>query len=300
MEYLLNDNGEKLTLIHGTNRKFTTHDPKKNRTILNDNYQGDWICYSANENVGWKYADAARNQCFDKEDFLEETKKVFSSIDEDAVNFMIELSTTMMENGWEDGWDKAIESFREKNNIDKENASYEFFQKVRTYEQALDFDINDFCDCLEKVEYSKMATPDALNDIVSLFGGGNKIEISCYDIEMLEKMGYSKIIPEPRLLESHVKANNILKTDSREEAKAARQNGYDLVIYSGPDCVDNEPEYLIANPEQIEVKAIHKKVVEQKLMDEDDFYETTYYKIVREEINPSNDLTKKSKRRMKM
>lgn len=67
-----------------------------------------------------------------------------------------------------------------------------------------------------------------------------------------------------------------------------------------PDCVDNEPEYLIANPEQIEVKAIHKKVVEQKLMDEDDFYETTYYKIVREEINPSNDLTKKSKRRMKM
>lgn len=302
MNYLLDENGDKLTLFHGTNRKFTKHNPEKNRTILNDNYQGDWICYTPEESVGWKYAKAARNQYFDKQDFLEETKSVFSKISEESVEFMLDFSKIMMESNSDNCWDNAIENWANKNNVDIDNAPYEFFQKVRGYEEALNFNINDFSDCLESVEYSKMGTSDSLNDIIDFFSGGSSQGIAEHDIEMLKEMGYENIIPEERILEAHVKANNVLKTKSRTAAKNAIDNGYDLVIYSGVDCVDDVPEYLIKDPSQLEMKAVVRKIKHEEYENEDDYSTTTVYRFEREEIKdkePELKNNKRSKNRLK-
>lgn len=284
MDYVLDKNGDKVVIFHGTNRNFLEHKMEKNRTILNDNYQGDWVCYTENEHVGWKYADAARNQFFDKEDFLEETNKVFSKISPDAANMMVEFSKDMMVHGWEKGWEISIDKFAKKENISEDQKDYEFFQEIRRFEQAVDFDINDFCDCLEQVEYSKMGTSDRLNEIVSLFGGGQSRGFSDHDIEMLQTMGYEKIIPEPKIIESHVMANKILETKSRQAAKNARDKGYDLVIYSGADCVDNEPEYLIADPKQLDPIAVTRKIKHEYYEDPDDCSMTVVYKFERENV----------------
>lgn len=91
-------------------------------------------------------------------------------------------------------------------------------------------------------------------------------------------------IPEPKIIESHVMARNILKTENREEAKNARDNGYDLVIYSGVDCVYGEPEYLIADPKQLDVIAVTRKIKHEYYEDPDDCSMTVVYKFERENI----------------
>ena len=45
-------------------------------------------------------------------------------------------------------------------------------------------------------------------------------------------------------------------------------DGYDLVIYSGEGCVDNEPEYLIADPRQVTVKNIIIENIQLEYLDE--------------------------------
>jgi len=300
MEYLLDDNGDKIILFHGTNRKFTEHKMEKNRSVLNNNYQGDWVCYTKDFSVAWKYSSAKRNNQMDKVDFLNETKEVFSKISPEVADFMVDFSEKMMKGGWDTGWDDAVAKFIIDSNVNKETAHFEFSQKIREHESKLNFDINDFCDCLESVEYSNMGSSNSLDDVMSLFsdntsGGG----LGFHDAEMLKGMGYDKILPEERVLESYVKANKVLKTKSRAAAKKARENGYDLVIYSGEDCVDNQPEYLISDPSQIELIAINKRVAYEEEED-DSCYTITSYKVEREKITKVKEPKKRIRSQNRM
>ena len=104
-------------------------------------------------------------------------------------------------------------------------------------------------------------------------------------------------MPEPKVIRSYVEADNILETNSREEAKEARKNGYDLVIYSGPDCVDNEPEYLIAEPSQIKMQSVKIAHKEIEYINESraEWYENVTYS----EKSLVGDTSKENRRKMR-
>jgi hypothetical protein len=256
---------ETITLYHGTNRSFSKHSLEKSRTELNNKFQGDWICYTPSESVAWKYANAARNQCIEKESFFEETENYLNNNfpDEKLNLFIIETFKILMNDIFDEAWDIIPDKYSKAFNIPSDVASKHFFDRLREYE-TIDpgFDFNDFYDVLEFVEHSKFGKSYDINNLFNVF---NKTveEIPDYVIKFLKPKGYEKSIPEPKIIKSDVTANNILKTDSREEAKEAREKGYDLVIYSGPDCVDDAPEYLIANVNQIAMREIviaHKDI----------------------------------------
>jgi len=254
-----------LILYHGTNRKFTNHSLEKSRTELNDRFQGDWICYTASEDVAWKYANAARNQCIEKEAFLTETEAYLNKIFPDKLlnSFLVDSFKTLMEGGFEDAWDIIGEKYSKIFDVTINDAVPHFFKRLRNYE-ALDpeFDFNDFYDVLEYVEYSKYGQSDESSMIMNMFN--NTVdEIPQYVTDFLKSKGYEKSLPEPKIIKSQVDATNVLETSSREEARMAREKGYDLVIYSGPDCVDDEPEYLIAEPSQVRMQSMiiaHKEI----------------------------------------
>lgn len=251
---LLNKNGNPLILYHGTNRIFDKHDMDKNRTILNDRFQGDWICYTSDIDVAWKYTHAARNQCLNKEVFLEETYLLFNKdINDKFTPYLYDLTISILDNGYEKGWD-IIEKKYVKDMIEnkQEYTWNNFFRELDQYSKNNnDFDINDFLDVLDYVEYSK-STRDS-EPAMNLFSNSVEV-IPDSDIQYLINLGYTKSIPEPKVISSHIYADSILETSDRDQAKTARDNGYDLVIYTGEGTVDGEPEYLIANPYQITIK----------------------------------------------
>src|SRR5882672_11838654 len=60
------EDNQPLLVFHGTNRNFQVFDPKRHRTILNQNYQGDGFHFTSSAQVATKYADSNRNQTLDK------------------------------------------------------------------------------------------------------------------------------------------------------------------------------------------------------------------------------------------
>ena len=261
-KYLQEKQNKKIKLFHGTNRKFDQHCESKNRTVLNDEFQGDWICYTKNIDVAWKYSHAARNQVFDKSLFLEDTNKFISKYPDIKEDFLI--LTNLLLNKGDDAWDEFYDIYSKKHNHKLEDAGKYFFDKIRDVENNSEFDFNEFLDTLNEVEYSKLAQPDDNIDIFSQYIP----QISTYSINFLTKLGFDKSLPENRVLVSEISYNNLLETNSREEAKKAKENGYDLVIYSGEGCVDGEPEYLVANPRQVNVLDIIVEHVKIEYVDE--------------------------------
>lgn len=240
---------------HGTNRTFDSHDLANNRTILNNRFQGDWICYSNDINVAWKYTDAARNQCFDKTTFLEESSIIFKNDTKNSFpKYMNLLINSVINKGYSEGWKDIEEQYtNDMSHIKSDFIWRNFFTDLDKFSKLNnDFDINDFLDILDYVEYSKSGEEEEQINIFST----SIDEIPKYHIDLLKSLGYVKSIPEPKVIISHIYASSILKTSNREKAKNARNNGYDLVIYNGEGTVSNEPEYLIAHPSQVEIQSV--------------------------------------------
>ena len=256
---ILKKDGQPLMLAHGTNRNFKKHSIWKSRTELNERFQGDWICYSPSDDVAWKYAKAARNQCIDKHSFEKETINYLDKNfkDKDFNDFIMASFTTLMKVPYEDAWDIIYEDYAKKYKTPIEQTPKYFFDKIRQYEnENPQFEFNDFCDVLEHVEYSKTGQTNDELESISNFLNSRINEIPHFVIEFLKERGYKDSIPETKIIKSHISANKILETDNREEAANAKKKGYDLVIYSGPDCVDNVPEYLVAHDSQVKIKEI--------------------------------------------
>ena len=263
---LIKNNGKVINFYHGTNRTFTKHSSDKNRTILNDKFQGDWICYTADKDVAWKYANAARNQCLDKEIFLRETDQFISRCkDKHGVSqYFKQIVEGMIEIGHSEGWDITFEQYRQDNNLPEDWKQYIFMEKLTEFSEDNNFDLNEFCcDVLEYVEGSKMAEPsqNGAEMLMNMFN--HQIdELPGWINTFLEKLGYEESIVKPQVLVSCIKAKKILETSDSEEAKAAKEQGYDLVIYSGEGTVDGEPEYLVSSPEQV---LMHTRIVENRI-----------------------------------
>lgn len=174
---------KKFFLYHGTTRCFENHEIKRARTILNNDFQGDWICYTDNINVAWKYAGANRNQNIDNILFFEELNGVLNKINKNhkIIPFIINLSKNFEKFNYTDSWDLAIkESKMEKkeifDNLDN------FFSKIKN------LDINDYCDILKELEYTNQ---EKENDFFDIFKSKSD-SFSIYIIESMRKMGFQQ------------------------------------------------------------------------------------------------------------
>lgn len=276
-EVLKDSNGEPLILMHGTTRSFNEHSNDKNRTILNEKYQGDWICYSNNEKTAWKYSHAARNQTMDKETFIKETIEILKEhVDSELMDDLLKFTHIYLENS-DDSWDIFEEYYTKE-----KNKNYrDFFSLIDNLTIGeTKFDINDYCQAMDFVEYSKSKKSYEFDDIMNFFNA--KIEdFPNYVADYLSDLGYKDSLPSPRIIKSYVIASNILRTDSREDALNAKNNGYDLVIYNGEDCVDGNEEYLIASEKQIFIQEIiNKKIKVEYLEDNDGWTEHFSYDVI--------------------
>lgn len=269
IEYILKEKikKEKLTIIlyHGTNRKFESHDKSKHRTILNDRYQGNWYCYTESLEVAFKYAEAARNQCYNKEVFLKELSNYLEK-DEYFGKEVYVLLNELIENDY-GAWETIIKNYSEKNNLEENVARLQFFEQLSMFESRNNILIDDFIDMLDEIEGSKFGIGQE-EDFINIFDDNIK-KISNQSIKFLKEIGFKDSIPEIRVLVSEITATNVLRTNDKEEAKKALEKGYDLVIFNGENTVMNEPEYLVANKEQIKIKKIITKEVKIKYLSDD-------------------------------
>lgn len=266
-----------MTAYTGTTRQFDKLSMGKSRTRLNEKYQGDGIFLTLDERVAWKYADAARNQTFEPEAFRKDLYKVFSKTSESDAQFVVGLYDTMMELGY-DGWDKAQMDFVGKSELsDDDRRAY--WDKMRAIEEAYDLNINDLTDCFESVEGYPQDSRDDTQELFNVFNSSLPT-FSIYDIEFMEQLGFEAALPIHQVLECKVVMNNVLETADRYEARAAKENGFDVVIYSGEDCVDGVPEIQVLDESLLEITA--RTIRHRVTVDTDDgyYYEDTFTKKV--------------------
>lgn len=223
--------GRPLTLYHGTNRDFTVFDYNKNKTELNENYQGDGFFFTASKEVAEKYSRSNKNQNIDKDVFLKEVLQMYPDI-YDFVNDLINL-------GYSKAWDNFFK-------IHKPEDYLEFEKKVGV-------DLNTISDIAKNVDgynYKADMVGEELS-IENVFGllKPQTLSIDDYIIDKMKEYGFTT--PRENVKEVHLYAMNILETNNREEARNAQKNGYDAVIYNGENTVDGEPEYIVFNPNQI-------------------------------------------------
>lgn len=255
-QILLNNEGQPLILFHGTNREFENHDTNKHRTILNSKFQGDWICYTNNYDTALKYMNAARNQCFDKEFFFEDLESFFNKRPLDGFEkYLFFLAKELVEKGFQqdlnpDTYESIAIKYIQENNIETNDPLFYFLKKLDVYSELYNFDINDLSDVLEFVEGSKINNNPNLN---LNFFNQTIVDIPSFAIDYLIENDFLNSIPKPRIVCSQINYTKSLITNDREEAKNAKNLGYDLVIYNGEGCVDNSPEYLILNPNQVSI-----------------------------------------------
>lgn len=260
----------KIRLYHGTNRNFQEHNLGKARTDLNDRYQGDWICYTDSIDVAWKYSDSARNQNIDNQLFLDELPTVLNQLSDDsvAIKFIESLTHHIIENEYTIAWSKAFDDFKSIPSNELINRTESLFLSIATTKEHSNLiDINDYCDLLENLEHRfKSDEIDSSEQLINLFNCHIN-EISQDAIDFMKRLGFKDSVPESKLYISEISYQNKLETSDKNEAKSARKNGFDLVLYSGEGTVDDIPEYLIANSSQIKIlrvvnkiKPAHKKI----------------------------------------
>lgn len=237
-------------VFHGTTKFFKDFDSQFHKSEINDNYQGDWFCNSESESVGYEYTKAARNRNIGKDIFFKELlEKVCPKLDNSKYNaseIVFEICKTAIEKGCDEGW-QVLEREVEK------SGDAEMWSKFDNAVSAT-LDIDELLRVTELVEGSMSGDfePDGFESTLDILNA-RVSGISPSTLVNMKSMGFERSIPYQRVVCSYLKVDNFLETNSREEALEAR-GSYDLVIYSGEDCVNNEPEFLVASSSSLFVK----------------------------------------------
>ena len=235
---VVDENGNPLVVYHGTNTDFPSFDFKKNRTVLNDEFQGDGLFFSPDPDVAEAYAEASRNQFINKD-------KIFKVLDDKYPKIIAKLFKDVVNLGYQKGWDVNVHD-------NWDDVGKEFWEEIKKWEVETGLNINELMDFAEWVEYAKQ-DPDPFDGIGmsgSLFGN-NGTYLPEWIKEESKKYGFQDILPTPNIIPVYLKIEKLLTTDNREEAKNARKNGYDGVYYTGGGLVDDVPEYIVYEPTQI-------------------------------------------------
>lgn len=230
----LDFNWEPKIFYHGTNRIFDVFSKEMHRSIRNDQFQGDGFFFTDNDIDAWRYAEAAINQQLLKDEFFKSLKLHYPQP-------IYDLAEAVYSIPYEKAWDK----------IQNKYGFEEFGEIIREWEKQTGLDINTLCDFVSNVEGAEVETDDREN-LMNFFSGSARTTLSEYFYENAEKYHLKNALPKFNVVKAFLKMDNTLKTDERDDAKAAIKNGYDSVSYNGPDVI-GDVEYIVYNTNQIKV-----------------------------------------------
>ena len=232
----LDFNWEPKIFYHGTNRKFEDFSNQFFRTFRNELFQGDGFFFTTSEIVAWRYAHSAMNQVLLKDYFFDALRKNYPQ-------FVIELVESIYSYGYEKGW----------NMLEKKYGFSEFSKLLRNWESETGLDINTLCNFVENVEGANIEPDEDSHTIFSLFSNSNSHTLSDWFFENADEYFFKNALPEFNVVEAFLKLEKYIKTDKKEVAQKAKENGYDSVIFDGPDTVNGQIEYIIYDPKNIKI-----------------------------------------------
>ena len=226
---VVDDDGEPLVMYHGTNVEFDEFDPNKNRSVRNEQFQGDGFFFTDDLETAWKYADAAANQTFDPKRVVEEIKQSHPGMPADLLELQVK-------HGFDEGWRLTLEK-------------HDLTGKPVSEWPDDGVDLNDISEIAEWVEGSKVTTEESGIDSVMSALSGTQHSMPEYIKDTAVRLGLTP--PTPTIVPVYLKANRILETSDSEKAKRAQANGYDGVKYTGPGRVGDAAEWIVFQPTQI-------------------------------------------------
>lgn len=228
---VVDEDGNPLLVYHGTNRSFSEFDSQRQRDARNSMFQGNGFFFTEDQEIADKYSDAAVNQTIDKETIINEMKEKHPGVLSDLLENIVEL-------GHEQGWDATLDKYKLTG------------VPVMDWPQELQDYGNEIGDIAEVIEGAKVTDrgSDVSDTFAAFFGGNSGRSLSMVEDTMI-KLGLT--LPAPSIMPVYLRAEKVLKTDSQDEAKTARERGYDAVRYTGPDRVGDSPEWIVYEPTQI-------------------------------------------------
>lgn len=227
--------GRPVTLYHGTTKSFRTFDSEKIRTELVTKYYGGGIFLTPEKKVAWQYAEGNRNTGFDPE-VLDDMKAANPKAGEimgllytkgDAAwDIMQARFIPLAPNG--EGWAVPLEEYLGGNII------------------------NEIADVCRYIIGSKLVHEPSDDTLDLLFG--NKVGSNpSYLFDTLDELGVDSKKYRPKVYTVQVAAHNPLATANKAQARNAKKNGYDCVVYYGSDLVGGVPEVAVYNPHQVKI-----------------------------------------------
>jgi hypothetical protein len=215
-----------MVVYHGTNQEFDEFNIDKSKTERNVHFQGDGIFFSEDEYTADQYSDSQINQFYDKDQVIDELIKLGKPNTAEFIKWQTEF-------GFERGWELA----------EKKHGSWSGINEALEKEGVPDAnDINDISEWI-------LGSEEEITNKGGLFQ--DKMYLPEHIKEIAKTLGIEKYTPKPQTIAVYLKAENILETDSQEEAKNAKANGYDAVKYTGPDRVGDSPEWIVFDSTQI-------------------------------------------------
>lgn len=224
---VVDERGLPLPLYHGTAASFDQFSAEHHRSQLNGKYQGDGFHFSPSADVASKYANAARNHMINKD-------RMYAAVEREYPGPLAELFRTVVEGGMEATEDATVEDMRSWNKA-AEDAGIDFY---------------DLLEIGKYVEGTRYGLSNSGNELFDLFN-----QVRHYLPEDVRDMAVAlrvdDVLPNQNVVPVFLRAENVLFTEDREAARNAQSAGYDGVCYSGPDCVDGVPEWVVFSVDQI-------------------------------------------------
>lgn len=225
----IDEYGRPLVGYHGTGADVTEFAESAMRSSLNEKYQGDGFFFSEDPRVASMYAGSARNGQIKKE-------RIFAEVDRVMPPRAARIFKAVVTDGYDAAWDLPQ---------DEINAI------LREADEA-GIDLNDLLDIAEYVELSNYHKGrDQQFDAGMIFGGSGATEVSDFVRDKASRLGIDAALPQNNVMQVYLRAEKVLYTSDREEARNARANGYDATYYTGEGTVGGVPEWVVFSPDQI-------------------------------------------------
>lgn len=233
--------GKPITVYHGTTSNFEQFDSKYMREgLLNQpQYVGNGFFFTLSHSVAYKYADSNRNSIIQYDE-------VFPLLKEHLPRELVGYASHYYHYGWGDDLNELLEDRKSDN------------QTIGEYLDSYGVDINTlFHDVVASIEGSHSSThrkKDTVSDVFNLFSQSSSSGRG-YIAEDLESMGINADSLRPKVLTCVVRANNVKLVKDLKEAKSAKREGYDAILWvgGGETHVGDEPEVVIFDPKNIRV-----------------------------------------------
>ena len=237
------DEGRTVTLYHGTTKSFDRFDLDQSRDELVNDFYGKGIFLTPSKKVAWEYANANRNMGLDPSIIGELKRK-----NKHAGAFLESLYRLGFEGAWETVLPESIYEEETPEGSDPPAAI-----AYREFEDSLKgIDPNTLNDIAGYIEGSK----------VKPLGGGSTNIFSTSSgapewlYDDLDEVGLNSSVYRPKVYTVGVTVQNPLITASASEAKKARANGYDSVVFHGSRLVDGVPEVAVFSPRNAKIQKV--------------------------------------------